>query len=341
MTSAPTRITNPNSSGVALAGERLAAGEKLILQFDDARYTRADFQAINSLCALHGPSLEVRFYGHYGSAFDASLLSAIPAVANLSIDCLQQVLNIDSLSELGHLRTLALGVFELSDPHVLRFPNLCKIHSLSLGDSRSKNLDLSYLADYRELQSLHISGHTKGIADIAKLHALTSLRLWCISKRTSLEFVSSVRSLQRLCIGLGGRTSIAEIDSPSLQELEVIRVRGLAELSKIGRFSSLTSLSIEDQIQLHQLGFTLESAQLQSLKISNCKSLSELSGLENLGKLQELRISTTAIDPDVFANAPMPPSLQVCAFYTGKERENRRVRDALNARGFAEFKKEG
>ena len=52
--------------------------------------------------------------------------------------------------------------------------------------------------------------------------------------------------------------------------------------------------------------------------------------------LRELRIARTALDAD--ALIPMLPStLEICALYTGKERENRRIRELLDQRGYREF----
>lgn len=332
-----TRITNPGPLELASASARLEAGEGLILQFDSAIYQREDLQLIDGLCAKHGSQLQVRFYGHNGSCFDGQTLQNLPSVSNLSIDCLHAARNIDAIAGLGQLKRLSINVHNLADKEVLRHANLRSLCSLSLGPTKSSNLNLSHLAEFRDLESLFISGQTKGIEALSTLTSLHSLALWCIPSRTSLAFVSSIRGLAHLTIGLGGRTSIAEVEAPDLKELAVNRVRGLAELLDLGRFPGLTTLTVEDQIQIKLLEFTQSSSKLKLLKVFNCKALHTISGLEHLRELEEFRVGLTALDPAHFASAPMPPSLKVCTFFTGKDRQDRQIREALNARGYAGF----
>lgn len=336
MTSVPSRINDPDAAELTTVGERLTAGERLIVQFSEALYTSAQLDVIDALCAQHGSALEVRFYGHYRSVFDGGVLLQIPSVVNLSVDCLQEVRNIDAIAQLSNLRELSLGVFDITDTRLLRFPNLRSLRSLALGDTRSKNLDLSYLVDYVSLESLRVSGHTKGIEAISSSPALASLTLSCISKSTRLTFISTMRNLKRLRLILGGRPSISEVEAPQLHELEVIRVRGLAELAGLDRFPGLRSLAVEDQIRIERLSFTPANSELLDLRIFNCKTLRELSGLEHLGQLRQFRVGRTALDPDQLLAWRMPTTLEVCAVYTGKERENRRIRKALDARGYRE-----
>lgn len=337
MTLIPARVNNPDTAELATVGARLAVGERLIVQFGEPLYTPVQLGIIDAFCAQYGSALEVRFYGHYASVFDAGALLKIPSVVNLSVDCLQQVRNIEALAQLGSLRELSLGVFDLKETDLLRLPNLRSLRSLALGDTRSKNLDLSCLVDYQNLESLHVSGHTKGIEAIASSPALASLKLSCISKSTRLSFISAIHNLKRLSILLGGRPSISEVEAPRLQELEVIRVRGLAELDGLGRFPMLRSLAVEDQIRIEQLTFTAANCGLLDLRLFNCKTLRELSGLEHLRQLRQFRVGRTALDPDQLLAWRMPTTLEVCAIYSGKERDNRRIRKALDARGYREY----
>ncbi|MEH0167345.1 hypothetical protein [Roseateles microcysteis] len=336
--SVPTRINNPSKEELADAGARLEGGEGLVVQFDRAIYTSNDLKTIDELSARYGSQLEVRFYGHYNSDFDAKALLEVPSVANLSIDCLQSVLNVETLATLTHLERLSIGVHNLAAPTLLKNPNLQTVRSLSLGPTKSNNLDLSYLSGYGQLESLYLSGHTRGIDAISDLAMLKSLALWCIPKRTQFDFIGGVTNLSRLTIGLGGRDSISEVAAPKLQELEIVRVRGLSKLEGLDRFPELTALTVEDQIQLKHLDITPANSRLKHLKLFNCKTLQSVSGLEHLIELNEIRLGLTAVDPAHFLSTSFSSNLKICAFYTGKSREDRRIREALDARGYLEFR---
>lgn len=335
--SVPARITNPGKAELAQAAVLLESGEGVVVQFDSAIYASDDLRTIDALCAQYGSHLEVRFYGHYDSDFDAHALLQLPSVASLSIDCLQGVRNLEALGTLRHLHRLSVGISGLADPHLLSNANLWTVRSLSLGPTKSDHLDLSWLSRYSQLESLFLSGHTKGIASIASLRALRSLALWRLPKRTPLDFVCGVTDLSRLTIGLGGRESISEVAAPKLQALEIVRVRGLSELDALDRFPALMALTVDHQIQLKHLDLTRANARLKRLRLFDCKTLQAVSGLEHLSELEEIRIGLTAIEAAQFLATRFPPSLKVCTFYTGKRREDRQMREALDARGYAEF----
>jgi hypothetical protein len=158
-----------------------------------------------------------------------------------------------------------------------------------------------------------------------------------IGRSVSLGFVSEIPHLASLSVGGGGRVSIAEIEAPELKELRVIRVQGLAELGDLSRFPELTFLVIQDQIRLEGLRFSKPGTKLERLRIINCQAMTELTGLEALPRLEELRISRTAFNLEALLARELPPGLGMLAFYTGKDREDRRIRAILDARGYREF----
>jgi hypothetical protein len=333
----PSQIDDPEPSEMHALEGRLRAGERLCVQFSTARYTKAQLGALESLCNAHGANLEVRFYGHPQASFDGKTLLGIPSVANLSISCMQNARNLETIAELASLQHLCLGVFELDDDRFLRLPNLRQLRSLALHDTRTNRLDLAYLADFAHVETLLVAGHTRGIAALSAMPALTSLTLNSIPKRTGLDFVSGIRSLRQLSLVLGGRNDLAQIESQQLESLEVIRVRGFTDLGDLARFPALESLLIDDQFRVQRIELSAGNAALERIRILNCKTLKRISGLELLSRLRELRIWGTALEPDAFIAQAMPRTLEVFALYTSKERENRRIRAALDALGYREF----
>ena len=79
-------------------------------------YTPSLLAAVGLLAARFGDLLEVRFYGHQQGSFNCATLEKLPAVTNLSIDCLPRASNVEALAQLTNLRRLSLGIEELSDP---------------------------------------------------------------------------------------------------------------------------------------------------------------------------------------------------------------------------------
>jgi protein phosphatase 1 regulatory subunit 7 len=332
----PKRVTDPAVAELRHVAQRLAAGEAHVVQFSDVTYTPSLLAEVDSLAVRFGDLLEVRFYGHRNGGFDCAMLEKIPAVTNLSVDCLLRVSNIEVLARLAHLRTLSLGVEELAATHVLGYPNLRRLRDLTVGETKTKALDLSPLEGFSELEALRICGQTRGIQALTAIRSLKRLWLNRIGRGTHLEFLSGLDNLQTLGLLLGGRSSIAEIDMPRLAELDICRVQGLGDLGDLSRFRGLVSLRIDEQARLERVAFSAANAELRRVYLLHCKSLRTLSGLEMLPRLEELRIWSPVLDRQELLGLKLPPSLAICALYTKKEREDALIVAELRARGYRE-----
>ncbi len=292
-------------------------------------------RAINRLCERFTSRFQVRFFGHYGTSFDCSTVRLLPSVKSLAVDCLMKADNVDCLHELDNLESLSFGVFDLDKKEILDSPNFLKLRSLSLGETRSRGIDLSPIGKFGFLESLLISGHTKGIERISQLNKLQSLRLRQIGNGTRLAFVNAIEGLRELEIVLGGRSNIHEIIHPYVRKLKIIRVRGL-DAFRPSSFQGLEELQIEDQIRIAEITFPGPMQNLERILLINCKTLSSLKGLDLLPSLRELRIAMTSVDVDDLLSEALPATLKTVAFYTGREKENRAIRCKLDQLGYTE-----
>jgi hypothetical protein len=316
--------------------EHIEAGERVIVQYSKSSYSVQQLELLNQLAKSFGRSFEIRFYGHYSEVFDASVLRIIPDAQCVSIDCLMEASNLEALSNIRNLAELSLGVFELTDPNVLRYCNLPSLKVLSLGGTRKCNIDFRHLSTCVDLEMLHTTGHVKNISTICDLPFLRDLSLSSIKKKDDIDFVSDLPRLKSLRFILGGRASLAQVTSPQLESLEVIRVQGLEDIGNLDRFENLKSLLIEDQIRLAGIRVGPNS-RLMNMKIINCKTLETISGIDGLKMLSSLRVYKTAIDYDKFVGSSIPSSLKDFAFFTGKSKRDSEIRSDLKKRGFLEF----
>jgi protein phosphatase 1 regulatory subunit 7 len=330
------RIQNPASVERAAIEAKIAEGKHVTLQFDQPCYTAELLRKINNLCGEFGKQLTVRFYGHYGNHFDASVLRSLPDVVSLSVDCLSEAAGLSGLGGLANLRCLSLGICNLDDPDILKSLPLQNLETLAISESLKANFDLAPLQACNSLVELHVEKHTKNMGSLAKLPMLRTLSLRGIPKKQSLGFVSEIRPLRRLEIVIGGRTDISDVQHPLLEELEIIRVLGFSNVDNLGAFPALRSFRIEDQTRLENVHFTAANKNIQSLKILNCKTLRNLEGLHHLAELKSIFIGMTALDIDSILQQQLPTSLKVFGFYTGKKKENAKIREKLDALGYRE-----
>ncbi|HTL82427.1 MAG TPA: hypothetical protein VL651_12025 [Bacteroidia bacterium] len=327
------RINNPAALDFEVIEKELLSGKHVIIQFVSPGYSELILSQLNDLCRKYDHNFGIRFYGHYSGSFDFNVLLRLPCVKCLYVDCLVRAENVQAIAELTQLEELSLGVFELSETGILRFENLKRLRKLILGETRTKALDLIHIKDYKNLSHLTVNGHTKNIEAIGELSELEYLSFNSIRK-TPVPFVNRLKKLKTLKFILGGRADILEITENSIEELEIVWVRGFNNLDNISNFRKLKRLRIEDNIQLQELHFTEEFPQLTDLRILNCKTLNSLTGLGHLTALFQLRIYKTNLAFQEIINQNLPKTLQVFSFVTAKKKIDEVTAADLQRRGY-------
>jgi protein phosphatase 1 regulatory subunit 7 len=330
------RINDPVDLDVARIDAEIRDDKHVIVQFSDNVYTDSVLTTLNTLCETYDEHFAVRFYGHYSGSFDFKTLLKIPRVKSLYVDCLTRADNILTLTELTELKLLSLGVFESKETEILKLINSKRLTALILTETRSKAINLEYISDYKQLQSVIIGDHSKNIGAIGELTCLEFLSLNSI-KKTPVNFVNKLKNLKTLKFILGGRENFDEIEENEIENLDVVWVRGFNSLNDISRFKKLKKLLIEDNIQLPKVHFDKVQQHLTDLKILNCRTLGSLAGLENLPSLTQLRIYKTNLDFNDVIKQKLPPNLKTFAFYTTKKKIDDEIKRTLQSKGYTEW----
>jgi hypothetical protein len=328
------RFNDPQTIDAAQIARLIEAGVHPVVQFSGPCRPET-LEAVNALCAHHGPAIEVRFYGLSRRSFDCRELRRIPAVASLSLDCLAQAEHLDELLALEGLEEFALGIEGLAMPSLLASPAFQRLTSLRLGPT-AVMFSLAPLAGLQRLRQLALAGQTADLDALGGCPALARLRLISVGRDVPLGFLNRLASLRSLGLLLGGREHLAGLHLPLLEELEVEQVRGLARLD-LTAFPGLRKLMVRDQSRLQELVFPEADAPLEELRLASCKQLGRLEGMGRLTRLRALTIYRTAIPLRELLSAGLPKTLQVAGLYSGKAREDAVLRKDLDALGYTEF----
>lgn len=317
------RIHSPKSIDEEAIAALISSGaQEVVLQFaEETDYGPSLLEAVNAACRRFGSSLTVRFYGHYsnGGGFNCSWLRYLPDVHSLNLDCLRNIEGANPIAELEHLDAFVFGVFESDIPELLRYPSLARVRKLGLSTTRKNNIDLAPLGTYQRLEEIFLNAHARNIATLGDLTSIRRLSLSQIAKSVSLRFVGRMEGLRSLNLLLGGRVSAEELAHPNVTHLEVLRVRGFAEID-LSAFPQLQVLHIGDQLQLRSLELNAGTL-IRWLSVWNCKNLSRLLGLGQAVALNSLSLGRTSLEPDsVLNNAPSSLKRLILAGY-GRRRD--------------------
>lgn len=329
------RLNDPTALTLATVTKGLAQRGTCVVQFSRPEaYTPTLLADIDAICAQVPDTLQVRFYGHYGTAFDAAILRHLPHVKNLSLDCLMRIENETTLGSLAHLRKLTFGVFEYDRPELLAGLDLSRLTALGVLETRKRNIDLAPLATASRLKSLHLIGQSRGIDAVGSLSGLETLHLGSLPAKQPLTALNALPALRHLVLVLGGRNTLDDLSSPTLETLQVLRVKGVTSLGDIRRFPALHGLRIEDQVQLDSLD--LSGVTLDRLHLYNCKTLCRLDGLNSQSRLQSVFISRTALDMDALRDRAWPGTLQNIRLFTSRHKWNSATAARFAAMGIAD-----
>ncbi|GLS06016.1 hypothetical protein GCM10007860_31810 [Chitiniphilus shinanonensis] len=329
------RVTNPKILSPMEVVATCRQRGQLVVQFSARHaYNPATLQALNEACKIAENCLQVRFFGHDGTPFDASVLRHLPDASDVAVDCLSMIVHEEEIGLLPKLKRLRLGVFKLSRPDFLHTIDVGRLEQLSLAENHKRNIDLSPLARCGSLTELFIQGHSKGIEVLAALPCLRKLTLSCYAKKHPLNFIEAIPNLRELTLLLGGRENLNDLSSTTIEMLQIVRVRGLSTLGDLSRLPSLAALSIEDQLQLLKLD--LCSAKLLRLRLRNCKRLAEISGLEAQDRLQELFTYGVALDLNTLRDRDWPLATRSVRLVSGNRKWNEDTKVRLAARGLGE-----
>ncbi len=326
------RVTNPKTLSPIEIVEACGQRGRLVVQFSTPEaYSPVILQSLNEACRLAQDRLQVRFFGHYWTPFDAALLRHLPETRDLAVDCLSEIVHEEEVGLLPKLKRLSFGVFKLNRPDFLDTIDIGRLERLALAENHKRNIDLSPLAQGGSLTELFIQGHSKGIDAIAGLPHLRKLTLSCYAKKHPLGFIAAISDLREMTLLLGGRDNIDDLSSTTIEMLQILRVRGLSTLGDLSRLPSLSALRIEDQLQLSRLD--LCGAKLERLSLFNCRNLAELLGLDMQDRLREFRASGVALDLNALRDRDWSLTTRSVSLFSGSMKWNNDAKNRLAARG--------
>lgn len=228
--------------------EALAAEPSLeVLQYSDYNApSRELLQLLNDRVFAMRPDVLFRIYGFHLTEADLSALTFTPDVERLAVDCCSRVSGLSHLGGLSKLREFELEVFELDSFEALHDVR-SDLVSLRLGKTRSKKPDLSVLKRFSALERLALNGQKKNIEVVQELQRLRRVYIQGIPL-SNLDFLASLPRLEKLDLGFGGAENLQWLaDLSALQELRLLRVKGLSDLSALSALSSLRQLKLVDQ----------------------------------------------------------------------------------------------
>ncbi|CAN1264438.1 Disease resistance protein L6 [Linum perenne] len=290
-----------------------------LLSFSETNTTKltGDIGALQNLQVFHAGNLR-EFRRDNGKLFSPEIiLGDLIMLQTLKIPYALNLINLDGLESLSHLKTLNLeDCLVLEKLPISLFPDLSALANLKTLDIRGCTglTEVLVIPRLESLTKLHMSGcsSVEEFMGIKNLGLLEDLKMSNCTLITKLPDLSALTNLETLdisrCTGLTEVMGFGRLEN--LKTLEISGCTGLTEVMEFGRLESLTELnmsgcsSVEElpdlsglrnvvmlDISITKLPDLSVLANLKTLDISGCVQLAEVSGIERLGSLKRLNMS--------------------------------------------------
>ncbi|MFC4101534.1 leucine-rich repeat domain-containing protein [Paenibacillus xanthanilyticus] len=283
--------------------------ELVYVQFSEQPEARI-LDALNERLFARRPDVWLRVFGSYAEAADLGFLERMQAVTQLSLDCLQEVANLDAVAKLSNLKALKLDIYQLSSLDVLyAIPE--SLDWLHIGKTKSKKPDLYAIQRFGRLRTLEIYGQSRNIEAIRYLKQLETLALGSttLDEVSYLALLPKLRSLELSNLALRDMSGLAALTG--LEQLKLWNVKLPSDLAFISGLKSLKGLTLEAMSTVEELPALSALPDLRSVRLENIKTLRRLNELEAAPALEQfMHVSVGKMNPEDYLPVLRNPSVQ-------------------------------
>lgn len=162
-----------------------------------------------------------------------------------------------------------------------------RLNSLGVGETKSKAVDLSFIKEFQDLETLYIDGMKKGLENISKLSRLKTLILRGV-KMENLDLVENLTNLTELNLLYGSYKDLSGISKlRNLKDLELSRVRQIPNYDFFKNLVNLEKLCFEGMSELEVLPDLSELKSLRKIQVNNNSRLNDISSVSQIPHLEE------------------------------------------------------
>lgn len=166
--------------------------------------------------------------------------------------------------------------------------SLKEITQLTIGETKSKSVNLDFIKTFNNLEILSIDGMKKGLENIKALKNLFSLNLRGI-KLNNLDWIGNLENLKMLKLMFGSYKSLDGLSKlKNLKYLGISRVRQIENYDFLNSLNGLDFLHLEGMSSIETLPDFSELINLKKLQIENLAGLNDVREISKLKSLEEL-----------------------------------------------------
>ena len=235
--------------------------------------------------------------------------------------------NLDFLRYFGTLRRLQVALYKLED--ITGFSHVRYLEELTFGETK-RTFSLRFLGTLLHLKALFLVGHKKDLAAVCELSKLTDLGFSQITL-SDLSLILPLTKLRKFKNLLGGTPNLNALgELPELEELFLMRITKLSDLSVLGDIKGLRNLRLDWMRNVTALPSFAGLPRLENVELDTMNGLTDLSPIAAAPALRRLAVGgMPRLTVESFRCFLGHPSLKELWAYTGKRTVNEAIKQML------------
>lgn len=162
-----------------------------------------------------------------------------------------------------------------------------KLKHFGIEETKSTAVDLSFVKEFKDLESLYIDGMKKGLENIKYLKKLRILTFRGV-KLDNLDFLAELDNLEELNLLFGSYKNLNSVSNlRQLKSIEFSRVRQIPNFDFLNSLENLEKIEFEGMSQMEEIP---NLSNLRNLKRIHIHNNLRLKNIKSVGQIPNLKV---------------------------------------------------
>jgi len=192
-------------------------------------------------------------------------------------------------NQIPNVRKFSIASFNTKD-----YSNLIsntKLKYFGIEETKSKAVDLSFIREFKDLESLYVDGMKKGLENVRYLNELKTLTFRGV-KLENLDFLTELKKLQELNLLFGSYKNLDSISKlKQLKSIAFSRVRQIPNFDFLNSLKNLEKIEFEGMSKMESIPNLSELEKLERIHIHNNLRLQNIRPVGEIPNLKLLQLS--------------------------------------------------
>ncbi|MGK4568139.1 hypothetical protein [Flavobacterium sp. 3HN19-14] len=166
-----------------------------------------------------------------------------------------------------------------------------KLKHFGIEETKSIAVNVSFIKNFKDLESLYVDGMKKGLDSI---HALTNLKKITFRgiKLENLDFLIDLKDLEELNLLFGSYKNLDSLSNlKKIKNIEFSRVRQIPNFDFLNSMENLEKIEFEGMAKMEEIPNLSRLTKLKRIHINNNLRLSKIENIKKIPNLKLLQIS--------------------------------------------------